>query len=322
MVLIWRSEELAAYGFEDKPWFRPRERQPALLEEIERRGLGGRVTFRASRAASDEELAAVHDPAHVAWVVERCRCNEGALDQGATPARAEVERAARHVAGSVLDAVDALIDGEAKRAFVPIAGFHHARRAEARMYCLYNDPALALRRALDRLPGATIGYADVDVHQGDGVYELLAEETRVALVDLHESWRTLWPHSPDQPASDPVRGDSTHTGVGAAFGTKLNVELAPGTTDDQFLARWEEAEAFLEARRPALIVFEAGVDHLKGDSFGHLDLSERCVRHVTERLLALAERHAEGRILVLGGGAYSADGVRRGWGEVLEALTG
>jgi acetoin utilization deacetylase AcuC-like enzyme len=77
---------------------------------------------------------------------------------------------------------------------------------------------------------------------------------------------------------------------------------------------------FLEAARPAFVVFEAGVDHLGGDAMGHLALTERCVRHVTERLVALAERHAEGRLLVLGGGSYSADGACRGWGAVVEAL--
>lgn len=319
-VLVHRGEALSAYGWEDKPWFRPHDRLPALLEEIERRGLAPRLSFREARAATDDELATFHTRAHVERVTARCRANEGALDQGATPARATVERAARHVVGAVLDATAALLAGEAKRAFVPIAGFHHAHREEARMYCLYNDPAIAITRLLGALPGRTIGYVDVDVHQGDGVYDGFADEPRALLVDLHESWRTLWPHSPEQPAPGAVRGDATHTGVGAARGTKLNVELDPGTDDDTYLARWAEAEAFLEAARPAFLVFEAGVDHLRGDSFGHLDLSERCVAHVTERLVRLAERHGEGRLLVLGGGAYSAEGARRGWGAVLEVL--
>ncbi|TNE85336.1 MAG: hypothetical protein EP330_26120 [Deltaproteobacteria bacterium] len=230
---------------------------------------------------------------------------------GPTFARAHVERAARHVCGAVIDATRRLARGDVKTAFVPIAGFHHAHRQEARMYCLYNDPGLALEMALRAVEG-TVAYIDVDIHHGDGVYEAFAAHPRVVIADLHEG--------PRVPAGE-VR-ETGHIGEGAAVGTKRALAVGHGMDDARYLAAWERLEAFVREAKPSFIVFEAGVDGLAGDPMSRQDLTPAVFGEIARRVKALAEEHAEGRLLVLGGGGYELTGMAEGWAAVVEALMG
>ena len=160
-----------------------------------------------------------------------------ALLGGVTYARVGVERAARHIVGAVLDATRRIVDGQFDCAFVPIAGFHHAHADQARMYCLYNDPAVAITWLLTQIEG-NVAYVDIDIHQGDGVYTGFAHEPRVRIVDLHEDWSTMFPFTPDQPGRGPFTGRASDTGLGRGEGTKLNVPLAPHTTDAAYIDHW------------------------------------------------------------------------------------
>ncbi len=315
---VYSSEALGAYGYVEKPWFLP-DRLDAFLDEFRARGLDRRVTMLDAPPATDAELQLFHTPAHVERVRRLCAANEGALDHGPTLARASVERAATHVVGAVLDAARRLLSGELRRAFVPIAGFHHAHAEQARSYCLYNDCAILLH-FLRRQGLSPIAYADVDVHHGDGVYAAFASDPAVVIADLHEDARTLFPHSPEQPGEGPFPGDRSSIGEGDAAGTKLNLPLPAGAGDADFLRAWDEAEAFLERKNPAFVVFESGVDGLAGDPMAHLALTTDALRHVTTRLAALADRHAGGRLLVLGGGGYEKKSLPAGWCAVVEAL--
>ncbi|MEZ4383332.1 MAG: hypothetical protein R3A79_18530 [Nannocystaceae bacterium] len=318
-VLVYRGEALGAYGYADKPWFLPDVRLAAFLRAAEDRGLAARVRWIEAPPAADADLHRFHPPAHVAMIRRRCAAEDGALDHGATPARASVERAATHVAGAVIDAAARILAGEARRAFVPIAGFHHAHRERVRSYCLFNDPAIALAYLRDRGVAPRL-YVDTDVHFGDGVYEGFADDPDLWLVDIHEQTGTLWPYSPAVPGVGPQPGDRHERGRGLGRGAKLNLPLAAGAGDAEFAAAWAEAEALCERSEPAFIVATLGIDALDGDPMAHLRLSPEALAEVTRRLCALAERHAGGRLLVLGGGGYRLESIERGWGGILEAM--
>lgn len=232
---------------------------------------------------------------------------------GPTYARRHVEEAARFICGAVLDATRRIVAGELGTAFVPIAGFHHAFRDESRMYCVYNDPVLAIAAALQAVEGP-IAYIDVDIHQGDGVYAAFADNPRVIIADLHAD--TAGPSERAAPGAVRRTGD---VALGAA-GTKLALALGAGTDDAGYLAAWEQAEAFVRAARPAFVVFEAGVDGLATDPMSNQALTPEVFGEVARRVKALARDHAGGRLLVLGGGGYEVGGMARGWANVVEAL--
>jgi len=294
-------------------------RLQSFLAELAAHNLGEAVEFRHALPATDDDLLLFHTPAHLKHVRSRCATNEGSLDNGPTYARAHVERAATHVVGAVMDATRRILAGEFETAFIPIAGFHHAHPDEARMYCLYNDPVIALTWLLGQLDG-NVAYIDIDIHQGDGVYAAFATEPRVQLADLHEDPSTLFPHTPQAPGTGHFPGRREENGRGDGVGTKLNIPLDPYTTDAEYLALWDEAEAFIRSAQPQFIVFESGVDSLEGDPLSNQRISLRAIDHVARRVRALAQEVAQGRLLVLGGGGYDLDNVSKGWATVVEGL--
>src|SRR3974390_3943065 len=129
-VAVVVSERLARYGFGDGHPFGP-DRHAAFMREFEARGVARRVRGLEPLSASDEELRSFHHPAYLEFVRERSQSGSGFLDAGDTPAFPGVYEAAAGVVGATLSAMEAIMQGECRRAFVPIAGLHHAARDRA-----------------------------------------------------------------------------------------------------------------------------------------------------------------------------------------------
>ena len=142
-VAVVVSERVARYGFGDGHPFGP-DRHAAFVREFAARGLDRRVTVLEPRSASDEELRAFHTPAYLDFVRERSANGNGFLDAGDTPAFRGVYEAAADVVGATLSAMEAIMQGQCRRAFVPIAGLHHAARDRAAGFCVFNDCGVAI----------------------------------------------------------------------------------------------------------------------------------------------------------------------------------
>ena len=103
-------------------------------------------------------------------------------------------------------------------------------------------------------------------------------------------------------------------------GTKLHIPLAPGSTDSGFFRRWFRVETLCEGHKPGFLIFQAGVDSMDGDPLTHLRFAVAAHAHATKRLVELANKYAEGRLLVYGGGGYNLDNVANGWCAVCKEL--
>src|SRR5256886_5737664 len=90
--------------------------------------------------------------------------------------------------------MEAIMQGESRRAFVPIAGLHHAARDRAAGFCVFNDCGVAIE-LLKRAGLKRVGYVDIDAHHGDGVFYAFEEDAAVVFADLHEDGRYLYPGS-------------------------------------------------------------------------------------------------------------------------------
>lgn len=303
------GERIARYGFPDGHPFGP-DRHDAFWREVVAQGLDRRVLQLAPRRASRAELELFHDPGYVGFVHERSATGEGFLDAGDTPAFKGVFEAASDVVGASLVALDAVMDGQARRAFVPIAGLHHAGRAHAAGFCVFNDIGVVIE-TLKRSHGlARIAYVDIDAHHGDGVFYAYEDDPAVILADTHEDGRYLYPGT----------GAADEVGSGPATGTKLNLPLPPGAGDTEFLDAWQAVEAHLERHAPQFVLFQCGADSLGGDPITHLGLTEAAHVHAATRLCAIADRHAAGRILGFGGGGYNRRNIARAWTGVVAAF--
>ncbi len=277
------------------------------MREAESEGLLELVISLDPRPATQEELESFHTPAFISLVRERSATGQGYLDAGDTPAWKGVFEAASSVVGATLVATEALMTGAARRAFVPIAGLHHASRSHAAGFCVFNDCGVVVEILKRRYGLKRVAYVDIDVHHGDGVYYSFEDDPSLVFADIHEDGRFLYPGT----------GAATEAGGGPGRGLKLNIPLMPGAGDDEFFEAWQRVEAHLEESPPEFIIFQCGADSLEGDPLAHLRLTEEAHAHAARRLVDIADRHARGRILGVGGGGYNRHNLARAWTRVL-----
>ncbi len=303
------GERIARYAFGDGHPFGP-DRHEAFWRELVAQGLDRRILQLAPRAATRRELELFHRPEYVDLVQAKSASGDGFLDAGDTPAWKGVFEAASDVVGASLVAADALMEGRVKRGFVPIAGLHHAGRGHAAGFCVFNDIGVVVEH-LKRAHGlARIAYVDIDAHHGDGVYYGFEDDPSLIFADLHEDGRYLYPGT----------GANSETGTGSATGLKLNLSLPPGAGDAEFFAAWPAVESHIERHAPEFVIFQCGADSLGGDPITHLKLTEEAHAYAAKRLCAVADRHAGGRILGVGGGGYNRRNLARAWTRVVQAF--
>ncbi len=308
-VCLCADEALARYAFGESHPFGP-ARLPAFLAEAERRDLIRRFcTFPAGKA-TDAQIGLFHTPAYITFVRSCSQQGTGVLDGGDTPAFPGAYEAAATVVGTVLVAVERIMRGRCRRAFVPIAGLHHARRDRAAGFCIFNDCGIAIESLLSRYGCSRIAYVDIDAHHGDGVFYAFERHAGVIIADIHEDGRYLYPGT----------GAATETGVGAAAGTKLNLPMPPQADDTAFFEAWVQVESFIRDHDPEFILFQCGADSLAGDPITHLNFSAAAHRHAATSLCAVADACCSGRLLALGGGGYALHNLASAWCAVLEAM--
>jgi acetoin utilization protein AcuC len=307
-VAVVVSERLARYGFGDGHPF-GQDRLAAFVREFAARGLSERVTVLEPRTATEQELRSFHSPEYIEFVRERSVSGTGLLDAGDTPAFKGVYEAAAGVVGATLSCVEAIMEGECRRAFVPIAGLHHAARNRAAGFCVFNDCGVAIEQ-LKRAGLKRIAYVDIDAHHGDGVFYAFEDDEAVVFADLHEDGRYLYPGT----------GAAAESGRGAAQGMKLNVPLPPGADDDVFAGVWPRVIAHLTKFEPEFIILQCGADSLEGDPITHLRFSPQVHGRAARELAALADEHGHGRVLALGGGGYNRANLAQAWTAVVENL--
>lgn len=303
------GERIARYAFGDGHPFGA-DRHDAFLREIQAAGLDRRVRMLAPRRATRQELLLFHRPEYVELVEARSVTGDGYLDAGDTPAWKGMFEAASDVVGASLVATEALMSGQARRGFVPIAGLHHAGRGHAAGFCVFNDCGVVIEH-LKRAHGLErIAYVDIDAHHGDGVYYAFEDDPALVFADVHEDGRFLYPGT----------GSADEVGKGAAQSTKLNIPLPPGAGDREFLAVWPAVLAHVERHRPQFVILQCGADSLAGDPITHLAFTEEAHAHAARTLCAIADRFAGGRILGTGGGGYNRRNLARAWTRVLQAF--
>jgi len=308
-VALVAGEKIARYGFGDGHPFGP-DRHDAFMRELRTAQLDAAVTLLEPRTATREELETFHAPQYVDLVIERSASGQGYLDAGDTTAFRGIYEAACSVVRATLTAVEAIMAGSFSRAFIPIAGLHHASRGHAAGFCVFNDCGVAAEILRRRHGLRRIGYVDIDAHHGDGVFYGFEDDPDFVFADIHEDGRYLYPGT----------GAAAETGAGAAKGSKLNVPMPPGATDEHFHAAWEKVEAYLRATRPEFILFQCGADSLEGDPITHLRFSENAHAHAAARLCALAQEFAGGRVLGMGGGGYNRRNLARAWTRVVQSF--
>lgn len=308
VALVVVEDIAKAYDFGASHPLRP---ERVLLTYDHVRTLGfvdlAHVTEVPSRSATDEEILGAHDADFVEVVKG---IDSGAVPPGSglayglgtpdDPIFDNMHMASAAVCGASITAAEEVACGRALHAFNPAGGLHHARRAEASGFCIYDDPAVAIAKLLRIRPDWRVMYVDVDVHHGDGVQWIFYDEPRVLTVSLHQSGRYLYPGT----------GFEDEIGAGEALGCAANIPLMPYTGNEDYLwALGEVLPALAGAFRPDVIVTQLGADTHYGDPLANLGLTMAAYPRIARALHEVAHSYADGRWVATGGGGYQAETV-------------
>ncbi len=256
--------------------------------------------------ATRDQLLRVHSEAHVREILLGAPPDDLlALDQDTVMGPGSTE-AALHAAGAMVAAVDAVLGGEVRRAFCAVRPpGHHATRDQAMGFCLFNNIAVAAAHALAAHGLKRVAIADFDVHHGNGTQAIFEREPRVLFASSHQS--PLYPDS----------GREDERGVGNI----VNGTLSPGAGSHEFRELWDSVLLpRLHAFKPQLVLVSAGFDAHRSDPLADIRLGSEDYAWISERLAALADAHAGGRLVSTLEGGYDLAALAASVGAHVGAL--
>lgn len=190
--------------------------------------------------------------------------------------------------GAAIAATNAVIDGELANAFCCVRPpGHHATRRQAMGFCFFNNVAIAVKHALDVRGLSRVAVVDFDVHHGNGTEDILAFDDRVLMVSFFQ--HPFYPYTRVEPAPQNM----------------LNVPVTAYTKGDEIkrvvLEQWLPR---LEAHQPEMIFISAGFDAHRDDEMGQMLLKESDYAWITQEVVKIADRYAQGRIVSCLEGGY------------------
>lgn len=269
------------------------------------------------RAASVEELAAVHDLRYIAAIKEMSAKSGGdaRMDQaiGETPFGPGGFEIAALAAGGVIAAVDAVVAGTVRNAYALVRPpGHHAEAEHGFGFCIFNNGAIAARHAQRAHGLRRIAIVDWDAHHGNGAQRTFWTDPTVLTISIHQD-------SAFPPGSGPI----TDIGEGAGIGYNLNIPLPPGSGAGAYLAAFERVIVpALRRFGPELIIVPCGFDAGCFDPMSRMMLHSECFRDMTRLVQAEAEELCAGRLVLCHEGGYHKASVPFFGLAVIEQLAG
>ena len=260
-------------------------------------GLWSDVVEIEAGEARRSDIQACHTPQHFKHVEEAVREGKGYLDNDTLVSGASLEAALR-AAGAACQAIDAVMEGTARNAFVPVRPpGHHATPDRAMGFCLFNNVGVAARYAQKRYKEIEqVAILDWDVHHGNGTQGIFYEDASVFYFSMHQ-----YPWYPGTGA----RGEH---GVGRGVGSTLNVPLRALTPAGEQKRMFDAALHEISGKfKPDLILISAGFDSHKGDPLGQLLLEDEDFVSLTSTVKDWARQACNGRIVSCLEGGYNLD---------------
>lgn len=263
------------------------------------------------RLASGDDIALVHDGAYVADV-EKTRKREWFAFDADTPTSPQSYETALLAAGGFLALLDAIVarDLDNGFAFVRPPG-HHAERAQAMGFCLFNNVAVGAAYLRRRHGFGRILVVDWDLHHGNGTQHMFERDPEVLFVSTHQ-----YPFYPGT-------GAMAEHGRKDGEGFTVNLPLPAGTVDATYVDAFRRVVVPIAHRyEPDFILISAGFDAHARDPLGGMAVTEAGFRAMTRELLAVANEHCGGRCAAILEGGYDLQAIRSSSAAVLEELAG
>ena len=250
-----------------------------------------------AREAPRGDIQAAHSPQlykHVERVVSE---GLGYLDADTVVSMRSLD-AAKHAAGAPCQAIDLIMKGDVKNAFVPVRPpGHHATGERAMGFCLFNNVAVAARYAQQRYPQIQrVAIIDWDVHHGNGTQGIFYDDPSVYFFSSHQyPWY-------------PGTGTRGEKGTGRGLGYTLNLPLRAATPAADHKRAFEAAlDEMSTSFSPDLIMISAGFDSHLGDPLGQLLLDDKDFVDMTRAVKQWAASSCDGRLVSCLEGGYNLE---------------
>ena len=280
------------------------ERLEAISNQLIMSGLDYVLMRYDAPEATRDQIERIHDPAYVDRIFASAPETGSVEIDGDTVMSPGTLDAALRAAGAGVMGVDLVMSGKANPVFCAVRPpGHHAERAQAMGFCLFNNVAIAAAHALEVHGLSRVAIVDFDVHHGNGTEDAFADEPRVLFCSSFQ--HPFYPFS----------------GHEADTPNLVDVPLPAGTAGPAFRSAVSEHWfPTLEAFRPELLLISAGFDAHILDDMSSLALTEADYGWLTGELAAIAKRHAEGRIVSILEGGYDPGALARSVVAHIKAL--
>jgi acetoin utilization deacetylase AcuC-like enzyme len=284
------------------------ERLRAIEQALEAERFQSLAREQAPRAA--DEIVALAHPMEYVEAIRRASPANGLvrLDADTSMSPGSLEAALR-AAGGVTLAVDEVMNRKAANAFVAMRPpGHHTETARPMGFCLFNNAAIAVRYAQKRYEIERAAIVDFDVHHGNGSQDIFWADKTVMYCSTHEM--------PLYPGTGAISERGEHD-------TIVNAPLSAGDGGDVFREAFETLILpRLHDFKPDLLIISAGFDAHTRDPLANLNLVEADYAWVTKKLMEIADKSAQGRVVSVLEGGYDLQGLSRSVAAHVAALMG
>jgi acetoin utilization deacetylase AcuC-like enzyme len=260
----------------------PMGKYTALMAELGQSGLLNRAILHTPAMPDPVVLQLAHDESYVTSVFDAAVDPKIERLIGFPVNRKVADRALLATSGTMLAAQLALAHGISCNT---AGGSHHARRAHGAGFCTLNDVAVAALNLLSERLAKRILVVDLDVHQGDGTAEILADVPDIFTLSVHSE------------KNYPTRKERS----------RLDVPLPDAVGDADYLKILSETLDHVASQfMPDFVFYNAGVDVHIDDRLGRLALTND---GIAARDHAVISRYTRQNIPLCGviGGGYSKD---------------
>jgi acetoin utilization deacetylase AcuC-like enzyme len=278
----------------------------AIEDQLIASGLMDYLQHHDAPEATLEQLLRVHDADYLDFIAASVPTQGVVHIDGDTAMNPFSYQAALRAAGALVNAVDLVMAGRVENAFCNIRPpGHHAERARAMGFCIFNNIAVGAAHALAQHGLQRVAILDFDVHHGNGTEQIFRDDMRVLLCSTFQ--HPFYPHCGADSSNDHI----------------INVPLAAGVAGAEFRAavtqHWLPA---LERFQPEMLFISAGFDAHRDDDMSMLGLVEADYAWVSTELKRIAGKYAQHRIVSALEGGYELHALGRSVAAHLKVLSG